>query len=210
MRISKILVLSPHPDDSELGCGGTIARFREEGKEVHVVVFTAADYSLPPSVSKGTRGKESNHASLTLRVDGEHSRLLDYEVRNFPADRQRILDDLIKIGSEVNPDLVLLPCSTDQHQDHQTVHAEGLRAFKRHCSIWGYEEPWNTLMFTADVFVRLGKKHVEAKLAALKQYATQDLKPYMEPEFVESWARTRGIQADWEFAEAFELLRLLV
>lgn len=49
----RILVLSPHPDDAELGCGGTIARFREEGKEVYVVVFTAADYSLPLKAHQG-------------------------------------------------------------------------------------------------------------------------------------------------------------
>lgn len=210
MKLSRVLVLSPHPDDAELGCGGTIARFREEGKEVHVVVFTVADWSLPLGSIKGTRGEESCQASQALGIDKERLRLLDYSVRNFPAERQKMLDELLRIGDVIKPNLVLLPCSTDQHQDHQTVHAEGLRAFKRTCSLWGYEEPWNTLTFTADVFVRLDRRHVDAKLAALRQYATQDARPYMEPEFVSCWSRTRGLQASWQFAEAFEMLRLLV
>ena len=42
-----VLVLAPHTDDGELGCGGTIARFLEEGKEVYYVAFSTCRTSVP-------------------------------------------------------------------------------------------------------------------------------------------------------------------
>ena len=51
-----------------------------------------------------------------------------------------LLEQFVKIRNEYNPDLVLLPASSDTHQDHNTVYTEGFRAFK-HASILGYELP---------------------------------------------------------------------
>lgn len=48
----KVLVLAPHTDDAELGCGGSIAKFVEEGREVHVVSFSIAEDSLLPASRK--------------------------------------------------------------------------------------------------------------------------------------------------------------
>ncbi|MBL6731310.1 MAG: PIG-L family deacetylase, partial [Bacteroidia bacterium] len=40
--IQTVLILAPHTDDAELGCGGTIARFLEEGKKMYVAAFSTA------------------------------------------------------------------------------------------------------------------------------------------------------------------------
>ena len=45
--IQTVLILAPHTDDAELGCGGTIARFLEEGKKIYVAAFSTARASLP-------------------------------------------------------------------------------------------------------------------------------------------------------------------
>lgn len=47
-----ILVLAPHTDDGELGCGGSIVRFLEEGKEVYYVAFSTAEDSVPEGFPK--------------------------------------------------------------------------------------------------------------------------------------------------------------
>ena len=44
----KILVISPHTDDGELGCGGSIAKFIEEGDEVDYVALSCCEKSIPP------------------------------------------------------------------------------------------------------------------------------------------------------------------
>ena len=45
--IQTVIILAPHTDDAELGCGGTIARFLEEGKKMYVAAFSTARASLP-------------------------------------------------------------------------------------------------------------------------------------------------------------------
>ena len=109
----------------------------------------------------------------------------------------------------LKPDLVLMPCLHDIHQDHSTVAAEGLRAFKDR-TVLGYELIWNNLSFNTDCFVRLEERHIEKKAEALSEYASQSGKTYMSNEFVFSLARTRGVQIGAEFAECFEVVRWVI
>ena len=112
------------------------------------------------------------------------------------------------IGRRV-PDLVLVPSANDMHQDHGVLYWEALRAFKKEASIWGYEHPWNNLTFTTDIFVRLRPEHLEKKIRALKEYKSQTDRGYMDERNIRSLVATRGAQLDIQYAEAFELIRLL-
>ena len=209
MNFNRMLILSPHTDDGELGAGATIARFIEEGIEVYYIVFSSCGKSLPEGLPPDTLKKECRRATKILGTAADRLFLLDYEVRTFPTFRQDILEDLIEFKQKIKPDLVLVPSSSDVHQDHNTIHQEALRAFKKEASIWGYEHPWNNLSFTTDIFVKLEEKHVERKIEALKCYKTQVNKGYFDERYISSLAYTRGKQLDWPYAEAFELVRLL-
>ena len=209
MNFERVLILSPHADDGELGAGGTVARLIEEGIEVYYLVFSSAGKSAPEGFDSDTVKKECHRATKTLGLSLDRVIMLDYEVRTFPTFRQEILEDLIEYKRKIKPDLALIPSSSDVHQDHNTVHWEAIRAFKKEASIWGYEHPWNNLSFTTDIFVRLEEKHVERKMEALKCYKTQVDKSYFDERYIWSLAYTRGMQVDWPYAEAFELVRLL-
>ena len=210
MNFSKILVLSPHTDDGEIGAGGSIARFVEEGKEIHYVAFSSCEVSVPKDFPEDILKKECKKATEILGIPESNLILFDYEVRKFPFHRQEILDEIIKLNMKIKPDLVLTPSSNDTHQDHKTICEESLRAFKKTSSIWGYEHPWNNLTFTTDIFVRLEGKHIKKKIEALKAYKSQDFRAYFEERYIRALAYTRGTQVDYPFAETFELLRLLV
>jgi LmbE family N-acetylglucosaminyl deacetylase len=210
MNIIKVLVLSPHTDDGELGAGGTIVRFIDEGKEVYYVVFSSCGASIPTGMPRDIVKRECLRATKILGVLRDRITLMDYEVRTFPEHRQQILDDLIKLKEKIKPDLVLAPSSSDTHQDHNTIYWETLRAFKKESSIWGYEHPWNNISFSTDIFIRLEQEHLERKLEALKCYKSQRNKGYFDEAYLRSLVYTRGAQVDWHYAEAFELTRLLV
>lgn len=210
MNFDKVLVLSPHPDDAELGAGGTIARFVREGKEIYYVAFSACEISIPSGFPQDTLKVEYKKAVEILGIPVENTLLLGYEVRSFPLHRQEILEEMVKLNEKIKPELVLVPSSNDLHQDHQTIHGEALRAFKKTSSIWGYEHPWNNLTFTTDIFVKLEQEQVEKKINALKQYQSQDFKVYLDERYIRALAYTRGAQIDFAYAEAFELIRLLV
>ncbi|MBN1549848.1 PIG-L family deacetylase [bacterium] len=205
----KILILSPHTDDSELGCGGTIARFVEEGKNVHIAVFSTCEESLPAGYPKETLYNEWKAAEHILGIPENNLHCFRYPVRYFPDHRQEILEHLIKFRDHLNPDLVFLPSLSDLHQDHRTIAEEGLRAFKG-TSILGFEIPWNNIHFETRSFIYLERQHVEKKIKALACYKSQSFRGYADPDFIFSLAKTRGVQIEIPYAEAFETIRLII
>lgn len=209
LGFSTILVLSPHPDDAELGAGGTIARFVEEGKQIFYVTFSSCEKSIPQGLPSDVLRVECRNSTGELGIPLQNLTMLNFEVRDFPRYRQEILENLVELGEKIKPDLTLVPSSSDTHQDHQVIHHEALRAFKKMSSIWGYEHPWNNLSFTTDVFVSLEERHIEKKMNALAQYKSQDFRSYMQEKYIKALAYTRAAQVDFPYAEAFELLRLL-
>jgi N-acetylglucosamine malate deacetylase 1 len=209
LNARRVLFLSPHTDDSELGCGGTIARMIEEGVQVFVAAFSTVGESVPAGWPPDTLRKEFYQAAAALKVPRENVVAYDYPVRRLSPNRQEILEELVKLRREIKPDMAFLPSGHDLHQDHQVVYAEGLRAFKD-ISLLGYELPWNHIMFSADAFVVLQKHHIECKWQALEQYRSQfELqRPYFARDFIEGLARVRGTAVKTNWAEAFEVIRI--
>lgn len=205
----RTLILAPHTDDAELGAGGTLARLREEGLEMLCVAFSSARESLPAHMPEDALVVEARAAWDVAGMPQEALRILDFPVRKFPQYRQAILEELIAIKREFDPDLVLAPASTDVHQDHHTIHQEALRAFKQ-TTLLGYELPWNNIHFSADTVIALHARHVDKKVEAIGAYATQAHRPYTQPELIRSWARTRGVVIGAEYAEAFEVSRWVI
>jgi len=204
-----ILVLAPHTDDGEFGCGGSIDRLISEGKEIYYVAFSSAEKSVPDGMPKNILKTEVKKATKVLGILKENLFLLNYPVREFLSYRQEILEDMIKFERKLKPDIVMLPSTHDTHQDHQVVSQEGFRAFKK-ISIIGYEIPWNNLTFTTNMFVKLQKEHVQNKISALKCYKSQSNRLYATEECIWDLARIRGIQVGTPYAEVFEVIRWII
>ena len=210
MNLAKrILVLAPHTDDGELGCGATIALALEQGATVNYVAFSSAADSLPPGTPPDQLVVEVRAATQLLGIPPERLIVEDYTVRRLNEHRQQILERLIELRESLCPQLVFLPSRQDLHQDHATVTQEALRAFK-HTTMLGYELPWNNLSFRADAFVRFGEPHLARKLEALRAYRTQVDRNYMRPEFTRALATVRGTQAGGGYAECFEGIRIFL
>ncbi len=204
----RALVLAPHTDDGEFGCGGTIARLLETGAEVRYVAFSIATRSLPPGFAPDTLGREVREATTELGIPEGNLTVHDLEVRTFPERRQDILELLIALWEEWKPDVVFQPSHHDVHQDHQVIAAEGLRAFKR-TTILGYEIPWNNYDFAYQAYIALERAHIERKVAALARYASQQHRRYADPEYIWNLARTHGVNVNREFAEVFQVYRVV-
>jgi len=205
MTFNRILFLGAHTDD-EFGCSGALARFLEEGIDVHYAAFSPCEESVPAGFPLDVLRGECRKAAQALGISPHQWILHNYRVRHFPTHRQEILEDLVRLRDTVQPDLLLLPASSDIHQDHQTICREGLRAFK-HITVLGYELPMNTLTFKHACFVRLEPRHLDRKIAGLACYRSQAFRSYTKEDFIRGLARVRGVQAGFEYAEAFEVLR---
>ena len=166
MLPDRILVLAPHTDDAELGCGGSIARWLEEGVDAPCRRCSrTAEQSLPDG-SQPSRLRDECHASLDAM--GIRRRTGSSSLPRADA----VLPPPGGAGEDGGTgrrapilDWILVPSGADLHQDHSTVYHEALTAFK-HKTILGYELPWNHITFSASAFVTLERRHLDAKWQA--------------------------------------------
>lgn len=204
-----ILVLAPHTDDGEFGCGGTIARAAEEGAQIYYVAFSAAEQSVLPHLPRDILHTEVKKATEFLGIPNQNLFVRNFPVRYFPSHRQDILEDMVQLQKSIQPDIVFMPSFKDIHQDHAVIAQEGIRAFKSK-TIFGYEVPWNNLSFETSCFVKLEERHLQKKIQALAHYESQKHRSYASEEFLRSLAVTRGTQIGSKYCEAFENIRLQI
>jgi LmbE family N-acetylglucosaminyl deacetylase len=203
IRGKKIIAISPHIDDVELGAGGSIYQLGKDNEIWYIAL------SLPPLVDGDTLMKEFKVSSTILGLHPDRIILKNYDPRNLFDSRSEILQLFYDLNQGVKPDLVFMPNSKDIHQSHEVVYAEARRAFK-YCSILGYELPWNNFEFNMNAFVRLAEEAVKAKTAAINAYVTQKNRMFFSNDIVSDLARVRGKQIGAEFAECFEIARILL
>lgn len=208
-KFNNVLILAPHTDDGELGAGGFITKLIEEGANVYYAAFSTAAESIPEGFPKDILTIEVKAATKELGIQSENLFIFNYSVRKLNYVRQEILEELIKLKRQIDFDLILMPSLNDIHQDHSTIANEGLRAFKTK-SIMSYELIWNNLTFNTQAYVELEERHVERKIQALKQYASQGFRDYLSDEFIRSLSIVRGVQFGVQYAEAFEVIRYAI
>ena len=141
-----ILILSPHTDDAELGCGGTIRLLLEQGNRVHIAAFSACRHSVLAGFPEDVLVQEIKASTRQLGIPEENLHLFDYDVRTFNYHRQQLLDDILTLRENLKPSVVFVPSINDIHQDHYTIAQEAVRAFK-FSTLLCYELPWNNFEF---------------------------------------------------------------
>lgn len=204
----RVLVLCAHTDD-EFGCAGTVARLTGAGAHVRYLALSDCAASVPDGYPPDALRAECAACTAALGIAPEDVEVGPFEVRHFPRDRQAVLERLVALQRAFEPDLVLLPASSDTHQDHEVVAREGFRAFKR-STVLGYELPQNLVSFHNSAFVALDEATMARKIAALGHYRSQAFRPYSTEAFLRGLGVVRGVQAGAPFAEAFEVVRLLL
>lgn len=228
---SSVLVIAAHPDDEALGCGGTIARFSAEGREVHLA-FLADGVR-----SRGGQGSKFEHAELdalerrrtAARKAAEVMGAASVSFDNLPDNRLDSIP-LLEIAQRVEaliaqyrPSVVLTHHAGDLNIDHRRVHQAvntGCRPQRGHPvrTLLAFEVPSSTewqppgsgSAFEPNWFVDI-RDTLATKRAALLAYQ-EEMRPWPHPrslEAVEHLARWRGATVGCEAAEAFVLLRQL-
>lgn len=193
----RALVISPHTDDAELCCGGTISVLGRSGVEVDIYTCGKAT---------GVNPQEPVDAAAVLGVT--YLKVEDFPTREFHTVRQDLLEEFRGLYDR-KYDIVFIPSLEDTHQDHSTVAAEAFRAFK-HGTLISWEAPWNNLDFSPNFFCPMSSTDLIIKVNAISQYQTQKNRYYFKDEYIMSWARMRGGQVNRKFAEAFKIVRMIV
>ena len=199
----KVCFIGAHPDDIELGCGALIARIA--GKtDVRCVTFS--NNQKNPLL----RNLVGEHfASMAaLGVPQDRVQLLDFETRRFQEHRQEILEAMIGILREDDPDIVFVHTKSDVHQDHGVLTQEALRAFRGR-TVLGFDVIRSSYGFFPDFLVGVDEADVQKKLDALACYKTYAGKYYFSPEVTRATLIRNGAICERPYAEGFDILRIV-
>jgi len=205
-----ILVLSPHTDDGEIGCGGSISKHIRNGDNLTYVAFSICEKSVPVGYKKDILFDEVQKSTKSLGISEDNIFIYKYDVREFPRDRQSILETLVQLKRThcKKVDIMYTPNSTDIHQDHGVIFSESRRVF-RDCTHLGYEIPWNDYGFSPQCYSLLEPGDIELKLTALNHYKSQSFRPSFALDQTVELSKYRGIEIGHPYAEAFEVIRMI-
>ena len=203
-RALSILAIGAHPDDIELGCGGSLAKFAEAGAFIEAIVF-----------SKGRRGALSDRdraaeTELALRILGVGKLTIydfeDTQLWRHVTDMIEVLDR--HIGERL-PDRVYTMFQHDRHQDHRAVYEASAISCRRVPQLFGYETPSSYPNFAPTVFENI-QNQLETKVGALRRHESQGDRLYMQEEKIRSAAHFRGVQVDLGPSEGFMPYKMIL
>jgi LmbE family N-acetylglucosaminyl deacetylase len=198
--VMQVLAVGAHPDDIELGCGGTLVRHVARGDEVTIVVLTNGGLGTLDGMS---RRAEQVAAARCL---GAHLVWGDFEDGEIPSGTPTI-DVIDRAVAESGAQVLYTHAADDTHQDHRATAEASLAAGRRVPTILHYETP-STQRFDPTVYIDVSTA-LDAKLESLRAHLSQVLRVGpVDLEAIEAQARFRGSQGRMRFAEAFEPARL--
>jgi LmbE family N-acetylglucosaminyl deacetylase len=199
-RSPSILLLGCHPDDIEIGCGGTVMRLLDAYDHVEVlwVVFSGRP-------DRAAEARASADAALE-RCSGARVIVGDFRDGFFPYQGAALKDFFEDLKAQVKPDLIFTHFGRDLHQDHRLVSELTWNTFRDHM-ILEYEVPKYDGDFGApNMFVPLPRPAVDAKVNHLMEhFPTQGRRPWFTPDVFVALMRLRGMECASQsgFAEAF-------
>jgi LmbE family N-acetylglucosaminyl deacetylase len=213
---TRILCLSPHPDDVEFGLGAILHKYKGmyEGK---LIVFS--DRSTTRGEAHNERDQRLSARILSFREDQvlfidqlglEISRM---QIRFFGTEenRDRIRMIVSFVARDFEPTLIFTPGLNETMQDHQALSEEVVRIVSGQASIFGYEVPRSNRRFQPNVFVDVSEADLDAKIRVLKCFTEFTNRYYFESDNIRALARVRALNAGYSgYAEAFELYRMIV
>lgn len=205
MEKMNILAIGAHPDDIEIGCGGTLIKYADRGHKVYSLVMTGGSQGGETSI----RRTEQEKACAVLGIEKIYWG--GYEDTHLVVN-QELIAKIEKVIHDICPNFIFCHYPDDTHQDHRHLSLATQSAARNMRNVLFYEGP-TTWGFNPQVFVDIGET-LETKIEALKAHDSQVTKTNIEDlsivEIARSSANFRGIQGRVKYGEAFSPLRLFI
>ncbi len=203
MNKKKILAIGPHPDDIELGCFGSMAKFAKQGDEIHFLILTKGE----GGTLGGDRVKEAVKSASLINANLNIENLPD----RYISDGQDTISVLEKYIKEINPRMVFIPTSNDTHQDHRATFYASLVACRSVNEVYAYETPSTSRNFVPNFFVDISD-FIDLKVKAVRIHSSQGGKGYMADRAVRGLAEYRAfdILLNDKYVEGFDIIKLVM
>ncbi|UOX39975.1 N-acetyl-alpha-D-glucosaminyl L-malate deacetylase 1 [Vibrio phage V-YDF132] len=222
--MKKAVVISPHFDDMEFGCGGYIQALKEKGYEVFSYVVCSADMKIRLSddiLSPDIRVQEGAEAAAILGVNPNIT-VMGAPYNNLYANAlEHVVGFVERALKEHEPDLLFIPLPSF-HQDHQAVFQacmaalrptavwQGLKvlAYEYPMIEWGRTEPMGQIQGAA--YHHLSEEALATKIEAISCHKSQvhgKEDSITGNEGVKALARLRGLECGYDYAEKFYVVK---
>ncbi len=219
--MSKVLFISPHPDDETLGCGGTILKHEAMNDKIYWLIMTNI------SIEEGYNEEEVNIRQQEIGVVAKEYRFEKVFKLDLPTTKldvipkKQIIETVSKVIDNIKPAVVYLPNKNDVHSDHQITFDTVISSTKTfRCSfvkqILMYETlsetefapPFQNDAFMPNSFSDISA-FIEEKIAIMEIYKGEmSMHPFpRSKENIMSLATFRGATAGVKYAEAFMILK---
>ena len=195
----RVLAIGAHPDDVEIGCGGTLARHRAKGDVLNILTLSrgAAGGDVNVRMAEAYRAAELLGAKLHL------ANLRDTHISEGGKTIE-IIDTAVR---EVRPTHVYIHCSEDTHQDHRAAHAASVVATRGVPNVYCYQSPSSTVEFSPQRFVDI-THFIEQKIKAIDAYHSQVQRmESIQNDLIVATARYWGRFAGHVLAEPLKVMR---
>ena len=194
-----MLAVGAHPDDVEIGAGGTLAAHGAAGDTV--AILTLSRGAIGGDMAQ--RARESQEAADII---GARLFLRDLEDTRIPEGNPTIAM-IEEVVAEVEPTIVYTHSVHDLHQDHRSVHRAAMVACRRVGRVYCFQSPSATVDYRPTHFVAIDD-YLGRKLKVIDAFGSQaGIRDYLEPELITATARYWARYGDGTFAEPFETAR---
>lgn len=202
----KILAIGAHPDDIEVGCSGTLAKYAQNGHDIYLLVMTEGHMGGEGAIRKKEQTKSAKILKPRELIWGAYKDTL------LSPHMNQMVHDIEAVLKKIAPEFIFVHHEDDTHQDHRSLAKATISATRYVRNVLFYEGP-TTQNFSPTIFVNI-KETLEMKIAMLLAHHSHVEKTNIEglsiTDVVRSTAVFRGIQGRVQFAEAFLPLRLFI
>ncbi len=199
-RKPNILCLGAHPDDIEIGCGGTVLKLISDlpKAQFYWVVFSGDN-------KRAKEAKQSANVFLK-EVESKTKLFNDFKESYFPFFGANIKDFFEKLKQKISPDLVFTHYRNDAHQDHRLLSHLTWNTFRNNF-ILEYEIPkYDGDLGKPNLYSYLNETIVQKKVKSICEvFQSQNRKPWFSEDVFKSILRIRGVESNSPngYAEAF-------
>jgi LmbE family N-acetylglucosaminyl deacetylase len=199
LGIKRILAIGAHPDDVEIGCGGTMMKHAAKGNEVHILTLTNGEQGGNINI----RSKESQRAAEYI-----NARLYIKNLRDtYITDGPETIKTIEEIIAKVKPDIIYTHSINDNHQDHRNTHLATMVAARSIQHVYSYLSPSCNINFHPLHFEHV-EKYMNDKIEMINFYQSQKTKvAYLADSLIRSTAEYWGRFSRYGIVEPFEVIR---
>lgn len=195
----RVLAIGAHPDDVEIGAGGTLLAHRTAGHQVAVL-------TLSRGARGGVEGQRTGESARAARLLGADLYLEDLHDTAI-SEGDPTISAISRVVQQVKPTIMYTHSIHDVHQDHRNTHRAAMVASRSVGRVYCFQSPSAMVDFGPSLFIGIDDQ-LAGKLAAIGEYVSQtEVREYLDPGLIESTARYWGRFAKSRYAEAFEVVR---